>query len=59
MQHHESKEGLSRTVNSGDTNRASSGRMVDLSNSENMQILSKGNLNFYFVSFIISIIIYF
>ena len=37
MQHHESKEGLGRSLN----NRGGSGRMVDLSNSENVQILSK------------------
>ncbi len=42
-QHHESKEGLSRTINSGSQNRAGSGRMVDLSNADNMNILSKGN----------------
>jgi hypothetical protein len=41
IQHHESKEGLGRSVNSG--NRAGSGRMVDLSNTDNIQILSKSN----------------
>lgn len=40
-QHHESKEGLSRTINSGNQNRVSSGRMVDLSNADNVNILSK------------------